>query len=377
MPVFTLPTPTTAYGGASPPEKGRPWAFALKGGGASLGSPSRGGQEFGLRSYMYFLDPHLQHNADYVVLGGNAGRRALIHMGSKHKVPYCATRSKHKKGGGSYRATGSKQTTNAGPQVGTGAEETRNVAPQVGMGAQEMKSVGPQVGTDPKTTNAQPQAGMGAEEAKNAEPQGGKPERKTKRPFFNVYNIIGIVLCILLLPGFIISSTLLVSSWINSDVPPSCFGFTPLMVETGSMSPVFDENDLVLIHNTDDDATYNVGDIICYHSGGNAYVTHRIKEITTDKNGNTAYITQGDANNAPDQGSVRADQILGVYKTRFEGMGGVFAFMQTPGGMIVCVVLPIVLVLLLFFLPPMLAARKKAEDDADGKDNTEKGTGES
>lgn len=256
-------------------------------------------------------------------------------MGSKHKksgVPYCATRSKYKKVGGRYRAT-PKQT----------------------------KSAQPQGGTDPKTTNADPQGGM-SEQTKTVELQGEKPNKASKRRYFSIYNIIGIVLCVLLLPGFIISSTLLVSSWINSDVPPSCFGYTPLMVETGSMSPVFDENDLVLIQSSDDDATYNVGDIICYHSG-NAYVTHRIKEITTDKNGIAVYITQGDANNTPDQGSVRADQILGVYKTRLAGMGGVFAFMQTPGGMIVCVVLPIVLVLLLFFVPPMVAARKKTESE--------------
>ncbi len=212
---------------------------------------------------------------------------------------------------------------------------------------------------------------MESEEITNGtEPQNQKPARKQKQGFFTIYNIIGIVLCVLLLPGFIVSATLLVSSWIHSDVPPSCFGYTPLIVETGSMAPVFDEDDLVLIRNSAEEASYKVGDIICFHSG-NSYVTHRINEITTDEEGITVYITKGDANNAPDDGSVRADQILGIYKTRWEGMGKVFLFIQTPVGMIVCMMLPVILVLLLFFVPPIIAARKKPESETDSAGGTD------
>ena len=209
-----------------------------------------------------------------------------------------------------------------------------------------------------------------SESQSESQAQGGKQKQR----IFTVYNIIGIILCVLLLPGFIISTTLLFSSWIHSDVPPSCFGYTPLMVQTGSMSPVFDEDDLVLIRNTQDDATYQAGDIICFHSGS-TYVTHRIKEVTQDENGVTVYITQGDANNAPDDGSVRAEQILGVYKTRLKGMGKVFLFVQTPVGMMVCVMLPIILVLLLFLVPPLLAARggATAEAENDSAENGESG----
>ena len=70
---------------------------------------------------------------------------------------------------------------------------------------------------------------IGVEE-RQAEPS---PEKKER--FFTVWNIIGIILCVLFLPGFIISTTLLVSSLIHPDVPPSCFGYTPLMVETGTV----------------------------------------------------------------------------------------------------------------------------------------------
>lgn len=69
------------------------------------------------------------------------------------------------------------------------------------------------------------------------------------------------------------------------------------------MSPLFDEEDLILVKNTPDSVSYSVGDVICFHSG-DIYVTHRISEITADDSGDTVYITKGDANNTPDQGSV-------------------------------------------------------------------------
>lgn len=185
-----------------------------------------------------------------------------------------------------------------------------------------------------------------------------EPAHNRKSSFLSISNIIGIILCVLMLPGFLISMTLFISSLIHPDVPPSCFGYTPLMVQSGSMSPLFDEDDLVLVQNSGGDTVYAAGDIICFHSG-DAYVTHRIKEITTDENGNTVYTTQGDANNTPDKDTVRPDQILGVYKTHFKGMGKALLFIQTPVGMIVCVMLPIFLVFLLFTVPPRIAARKK------------------
>ncbi len=110
-----------------------------------------------------------------------------------------------------------------------------------------------------------------------------------------------------------------------------------------------------------------MGDIICFHSG-DVYVTHRIKEITTDEEGNAAYITQGDANNAPDQGMVSADQIVGVYKTHWVGLGGVFMMIQSPVGIIVFFALPIILVLFIFIIGPLIgdALARRAQKNADG-----------
>ena len=100
-------------------------------------------------------------------------------------------------------------------------------------------------------------------------------------------------------------------------------------------------------------------------------MTHRISEITDDDSGGPVYITKGDANNTPDQGSVSQSQILGIYKTCFEGWGRALMFIQTPVGMLVCVMLPLVIVLLLFLVPPCIEARKKlnSQDEESREEN--------
>lgn len=171
-----------------------------------------------------------------------------------------------------------------------------------------------------------------------------------------IAHIVGIILCILFLPGFIVNTTLLISSLLRPDIPPSFMGYTPLVVESDSMVPFFEENDLVLIRNSKDGAAYEKGDVICFRSG-DVYVTHRIVKTDTGEDGNTIYITQGDANNTPDVPPVRPEQILGLYATHFKDLGGFVLFMQTPAGMVCCVLLPILVIFCLFWISSKIADR--------------------
>lgn len=173
------------------------------------------------------------------------------------------------------------------------------------------------------------------------------------------------------LPGFIISTTLLVSSLIHPDVPPSCL----LRLYTadggnGQHVPSVRREGSDTGQEHPRRRIYSVGDVICFHSG-DVYVMHRISEITADDSEDTVYITKGDANNTPDQGSVSQSQILGIYKTCFEGWGSALMFIQTPVGMLVCVMLPLVIVLLLFLVPPCIEARKKlnSQDEESREEN--------
>lgn len=163
-----------------------------------------------------------------------------------------------------------------------------------------------------------------------------------------VLNIIGIILCILLLPIVVANMTMAVKAVINPDVPPSFLGYTPMIVSSGSMEPMFDTNDLVVVKSVSDPDELAKDTVICYLTG-ETLVTHRIigTELAEDKT--VAYVTQGDANNAPDSTRVAPEQIIGTYVTHFDNLGGFALFMQTPTGMLLCVVLPLIVLFCVFY----------------------------
>lgn len=157
-----------------------------------------------------------------------------------------------------------------------------------------------------------------------------------------VMDIIGIIICILLLPIVVINMTMTVQSWIQPNVPPNFMGYTPLIVGSGSMEPEFSASDLIIVRAGVDTEGLEEGTIITYTSGG-TLVTHRIVGTAISDNGMTMYVTQGDANNTPDSIHVAPTQVFGVYVTHIENLGEFALFMQTPVGMITCIVLPLII----------------------------------
>ena len=59
------------------------------------------------------------------------------------------------------------------------------------------------------------------------------------------------------------------------------------------------------------------GDVIAFFDpagNGRSVVTHRVRKITKDEDGNLAWVTKGDANNTEDQALVPAENLVDVYK---------------------------------------------------------------
>lgn len=166
-------------------------------------------------------------------------------------------------------------------------------------------------------------------------------EVKTKRKGL-ASMIVSIVLCIIFIPVILINVTLIVKTYTNPDHLPDIFGVKPVIVLSGSMSPVFEAESLIFVKKTDASALKE-GDIICYMTDGTA-ITHRIDEVKTE-NGQTSYITKGDANNTTDATAVTPDQVEGIYIGKINGLGGFAMFMQSTTGMICFIILPVLLYL--------------------------------
>lgn len=124
-------------------------------------------------------------------------------------------------------------------------------------------------------------------------------------------------------------------------------GFTPLSVQSNSMSPTFDEGDLIFIQ-TCDASTLQEGDVITFHTIiDNKYAlnTHRIDSIA-ESMGARSYTTKGDNNDVTDTHIISDVDIVGKYVGRLPGVGRLMNFLSSSTGFLVVIVIP----MLLFFI---------------------------
>lgn len=169
-------------------------------------------------------------------------------------------------------------------------------------------------------------------------------KEKTGNVRHKALTVVGIILCVILVPILLINLTLIVKSFTNSEEVPSLGGYFPLIVLTDSMYPDIESGDLIICH-TIEPEDVQVKDVICFFDpagNGSSIVTHRVLEVLNE-DGALSFRTKGDNNNTEDRLPVPADNLVGIYQSRIPGAGNVALFMQTTPGLIVCVVCPIIL----------------------------------
>lgn len=181
---------------------------------------------------------------------------------------------------------------------------------------------------------------------------------------------VGIALCVILIPMLIINCTLLIKGWTNKDEVPTLFGYAPMIVLTDSMlgnnEDNFNGGDLIFVKTVKPEEVQK-GDVISFfdpQGNGTSITSHRVVEVVKE-NGEISFKTKGDNNNTEDKLPVPAKNLAGVYTGfKIAGAGRVAMFMQTPWGLIICVVVPI---LLLIGWDAFRRARynKKHEEDKD------------
>ena len=138
---------------------------------------------------------------------------------------------------------------------------------------------------------------------------------------------------------------------------PSIFGYSSLMVATGSMSGTIEEGDLIIIKDTGD---YKIGDIVTFFQDGDDIpTTHRIYNI--DENGN--WKTRGDANNSYDKRSITNDEIIGEVVLVIPYVGTFIDWAVEGGGLIYIVGIFLILGLGIYII--------KGDDDEDEEESSE------
>lgn len=167
----------------------------------------------------------------------------------------------------------------------------------------------------------------------------------TSTKFHKSLTIIGVVMCVMLIPILIINCTLLIKSFINKEKVPTFGGTLPLIVLTDSMYPDIKSGDLIICKTVDADDV-EIGDVISFYDpagNGTSVVTHKVVEII-DENGKISFKTKGVNNNTEDRLPVPEEKLIAEYTgIRIPGAGNLAIFMQSTAGLIICVVLPIIL----------------------------------
>lgn len=177
-----------------------------------------------------------------------------------------------------------------------------------------------------------------------------------------IFTIVGIVLCVILLPILIINVVMIINSYTNKDEAPSIGKYIPFIVQSGSMSGVIEGGDIIITTKIEPEDV-KLEDIIAFYDpkgNGTSVVTHRVIKIEeTDKG--LVFTTVGDVvynENIEKYGSKEAipenvlqlivetvpeEKVISKYSSRIPLLGHISLFMSTIPGFIVCVLVPLLL----------------------------------
>ena len=195
------------------------------------------------------------------------------------------------------------------------------------------------------------------------------------KKILNIIKNIFVWLMVALAVCMMIFTVVSVNTFDRSD--RSLFGFKAFIVLSDSMSKTdFDAGDLVLVKEVDP-ATLKEGDIIAYTSQNTSNygetVTHKIRKLTTDANGEPGFITYGTTTDTDDETIVTYPYVLGKYTTNIPKVGRFFMFLKTTPGYIVCILIPFLLLILIQGLNCIrLFRRYKLEQMAEMKEERAK-----
>lgn len=147
------------------------------------------------------------------------------------------------------------------------------------------------------------------------------------------------------------------------------FGYKTFIVLSDSMSKTdFNAGDIVFVKGVDA-STLKEGDIISYasqnsHNFGET-VTHKIRRLTSDAEGNPGFVTYGTTTDTDDETVVTYPYVLGKYTGHLPKVGAFFQFLKTTPGYIVCILTPFLLLILLQGLNCIKLFRRYKQEQLD------------
>ena len=129
-----------------------------------------------------------------------------------------------------------------------------------------------------------------------------------------------------------VGATLAVAFLLALALMPNLWGWSSMVVTSGSMEPALSPGDVVLVEPRDADALEPM-DIITFRADDGSKVSHRIIDKGVDATG-TSFVTKGDANEDPDGDVVDSRNVMGQVHFSVPRVGYLIAWARTPIGLI-------------------------------------------
>lgn len=164
---------------------------------------------------------------------------------------------------------------------------------------------------------------------------------------FNVLKSIFVYTVLAISVGMMLFTLISVNTFNKTD--KSIFGYKFFVVLSDSMSAThFDAGDVIVSKEVKNLNTLKAEDVITFisqnPSNPGEIVTHRIRSVTRDANGDIAFVTYGTTTNTNDE--ALATMVLGQYQFRIPKVGYFFNFLKTTPGYIVCILVPFLILML-------------------------------
>lgn len=167
--------------------------------------------------------------------------------------------------------------------------------------------------------------------------------KKTLETIKNIFTWLVVIFTVCIMIFTIVSVTTFDQN--NRDI----FGYKAFIVQSDSMSATdFNAGDLILVKEVEA-STLQEGDIIAYISQNSSSfgetITHKIRKLTTNANGEPGFITYGTTTGVDDETIVTYPYVLGKYIKAIPNVGTFFQFLKTTQGYILCILIPFLLLI--------------------------------
>ncbi len=165
---------------------------------------------------------------------------------------------------------------------------------------------------------------------------------------FNIIKTAFVWLVVLLAVSMMIFTVISVTTFNRND--RDLFGYKMYIVNSDSMAATdFNAGSLIFVKEVDP-STLKEGDIISFMSQDTdsfgETVTHKIRTLTTDAEGNPGFVTYGTTTDTDDDIIVTYPYVLGRYQGHLAHVGTFFNFLKTTTGYFVCIFVPFMLIII-------------------------------